>query len=346
MTLGIGDRLSPSAAGTLQGDAPEPPAGSVSGWDAERLWTDQDLLRIRDLRTYFIAREGTVKAVDGIDLAVQAGCTLCIVGETGSGKSITGRSIMRLVDPPGRIVSGSIQWRPRLDAPWIDLAAKAVPNSELRRRRGREIGMVFQEPMAALSPMYTIGTQFVEAIRVHLLVSRKEAWERGVEALRRARIGDPEACMAAYPFQLSGGMCQRAMIAIALCCGPSLLIADEPTTALDVTTQAKILDLLAERQRQDGMAMVFITHDLGVVAQMADTVAVMHNGRVVEYGPTDGIFADPQHAYTRRLLAASSVLFHSHHGVGLPGGEVCPAAEPACLPAAEPAPALLLHVRI
>ena len=148
--------------------------------------------------------------------------------------------------------------------------------------------MVFQEPMAALSPMYTIGVQFVEAIRVHLPVSRKEAWERGVEALRRARIGDPESCMAAYPFQLSGGMCQRAMIAIALCCAPSLLIADEPTTALDVTTQAKILDLLLERQRQDGMAMIFITHDLGVVAQVADTVAVMHHGRIVEYGPSDG----------------------------------------------------------
>ncbi|MET9020817.1 ABC transporter ATP-binding protein [Actinopolymorpha sp. NPDC004070] len=260
------------------------------------------LLRITDLHTHFTSREGVVRAVDGVDLTVPKGRTVCVVGESGCGKSVTARSILQLVDRPGAIAGGRIDWRPSTDAGWTDLAKLDPRGEEIRRVRGAEIGMVFQEPMASLSPMYTVGDQLIEAIQLHLQLPRQEARERAVAQLRRVGIPQPERRMDAYPFQLSGGMCQRVMIAIALSCDPALLIADEPTTALDVTTQARILDLLKDLQDQTGMAMVFITHDLGVVAEIADEVTVMYLGKVAEHGTVREIFDEPKHPYTQALL--------------------------------------------
>ncbi|TDD67525.1 ABC transporter ATP-binding protein [Jiangella aurantiaca] len=264
---------------------------------------DGPLLEIDGLATRFFTREGTVRAVDGVSLSVPRGATVCVVGESGCGKSVTARSVLGLVDEPGRIVGGRILWRPG-DGDPVDLAA-LDPNSErMRRIRGGEISMVFQEPMASLSPMHTVGSQLVEAIRLHLPLGRAEAHDRAVDLLRRVGIPRPEERMDAYSFQLSGGMCQRVMIAIALACDPALLIADEPTTALDVTTQARIIDLLRDLQAQSGMSMLFITHDLGVVAEIADEVVVMYLGTVVERGGVDEIFHDPKHPYTRALLGS------------------------------------------
>ncbi|MFC7405451.1 dipeptide ABC transporter ATP-binding protein [Georgenia alba] len=265
--------------------------------------TDEDrpLLQVEGLRTYFDTPDGEVKAVDGVDLTVPAGRTLCVVGESGCGKSITARSVLQLVDPPGRIVDGSAWWS-RADGSTVDLAALETDGEEIRQVRGGEIGMVFQEPMASLSPMYTVGAQLTEAIRLHRDVTREVAREIGLGLLRRVGIPRPEDRFDVYPFQLSGGMAQRVMIAIALACDPALLIADEPTTALDVTTQARILDLLKDLQRENGMAILFITHDLGVVAEMADEVTVMYLGKVVEHGTVEQIFTEPKHPYTRALL--------------------------------------------
>jgi peptide/nickel transport system ATP-binding protein len=260
------------------------------------------LLRITNLRTHFNTHEGLVKAVDGVSLEVPQGKTVCVVGESGCGKSVTARSILQLVERPGRIVDGSIEWRPDLESEWVDLAKLDPRGERMRRIRGPEIGMVFQEPMASLSPMYTVGAQLIEAILLHEKVSPEEARDRAINQLRRVGIPQPERRIDAYPFQLSGGMCQRVMIAIALACDPALLIADEPTTALDVTTQARILDLLQDLQDQTGMSMVFITHDLGVVAEIADEVTVMYLGRVAEHGTVEQIFEDPKHPYTQALL--------------------------------------------
>lgn len=260
------------------------------------------LLEVQNLKTHFDLDGRVVKAVDGVSFSVEQGRCLCLVGESGSGKSITARSILGLVEAPGRIVYGKIGWSGTGEQ--VDLAALDPRSDQMRAIRGSQIAMVFQEPMASLSPMYTIGAHLIEAIRIHKDVTKKEAAELGVDLLDRVGIKDPAARMSNYSFQLSGGMCQRAMIAIALSAEPKLLIADEPTTSLDVTTQARIIRLLRELQAERDLAMLFITHDFGVVAEMADEVAVMRRGVVVENGLVDQVFHDPQHRYTKRLLAA------------------------------------------
>ena len=259
------------------------------------------LLSVRDLRTSFFQDEGTTHAVDGASFDVAPRKTLGIVGESGCGKSVTAQSILRIVDRPGRIVAGEIVLT-RADGSEVDLV-KLKPNSpEMRSIRGGDIGLVFQEPMTSFSPVHTIGAQLVEAVLLHNAVSKKDARHRGIEALRSVGIPKPERRIDEYSFELSGGLRQRAMIAVALSCDPRLLIADEPTTALDVTTQAQILDLLRKLQRERGMAIMLITHNLGVVAEMADDVVVMYLGRVVEQGKVDDIFHDPKHPYTKALL--------------------------------------------
>jgi peptide/nickel transport system ATP-binding protein len=259
------------------------------------------LLSVRDVRTYFFQDEGTVKAVDGASFDVQTGKTLGIVGESGCGKSVTTQSILRLVEKPGRIVNGEIHLR-QADGKVVDLVQLQPNSAEMRAIRGGEIGLVFQEPMTSFSPVHTIGDQIIEAIRLHMPVGKAEARKIGIEALRSVGIPKPERRIDEYSFELSGGLRQRAMISVALSCSPRLLIADEPTTALDVTTQAQILDLLRNLQNKNGMAIMLITHNLGVVAEMADDVVVMYLGRVVEEGPVDDIFHKPLHPYTRALL--------------------------------------------
>jgi len=258
------------------------------------------VLSVRDLRTYFFADEGVTKAVDGAFFNLYAGRTLGIVGETGCGKSVTARSILRIVDRPGRIVSGEILLRRRDTI--VDLVQLEPDGDEIRQIRGGEIGLVFQEPMTSFSPVHTIGDQIIEAIRLHLKMSYTAARERAIELLSNVGVGRPEGRLAEYSWQLSGGLRQRAMIAMALAAGPKILIADEPTTALDVTTQAQILDLLQRLQQESQMSIMFITHDLGVIAEMADDVVVMYLGRVVEQGPVDQIFHAPKHPYTQALL--------------------------------------------
>jgi len=266
--------------------------------------TTQSLLRVRGLRTYADVPGGVLRVLDGVDLEVGRGRTVCIVGESGCGKSMTARSILRLVPPPLRFAGGEVLLRGR-DGIETDLARLAPYGRELRAIRGRDIGMIFQEPMSALSPVHTIGNQMAEAIRLHEKVSRQEVRSRSIEMLQRVGLPRPDQRLDAYSFQLSGGMRQRAMIAMALVCGPALLIADEPTTALDVTTQAQILDLMRELRADLGMSILLITHDLGVVAEMADEVAVMYLGLVVERGPVDEVFHDPRHPYTRALLRSN-----------------------------------------
>jgi oligopeptide/dipeptide ABC transporter ATP-binding protein len=258
------------------------------------------LLDLRDLRTTFATDDGLVRAVDGVSLSVPAGQTLAIVGESGSGKSVTGLSIMGLIpNPPGRIVGGEILFR-RRDGKTQDLVK--VPRSEMLKLRGKEISMIFQEPMTSLNPVFTIGDQIAESVRLHLGKSRREARDHACNMLELVEIPAARRRLDEYPHQLSGGMRQRAMIALALACRPSLLIADEPTTALDVTIQAQILTLLAKLQTELGMSILFVTHNLGVVAQIAHQVVVMYCGRVVESGPVDALFARPMHPYTRGLL--------------------------------------------
>ncbi|MFC4948204.1 ABC transporter ATP-binding protein [Pseudonocardia sp. GCM10023141] len=259
------------------------------------------LLEVRDLHTHFATRTGAIRAVDGVDLTIEHGRTLCLVGESGSGKSLTALSIMGLVDPPGRVLPGT-----RIVFDGRDLAGAS--EAELRHLRGDEISMIFQEPMSSLNPAHTVGRQIAEAVRLHRDVSAPQARERAVEMLRLVGVPAPERRADDHPHKLSGGMRQRVMIAMALACDPKLLIADEPTTALDVTIQAQILDLMRRLRDELGMAMLLITHDLGVVAEMADDVAVMYGGRIVERGPVAEVFRRPQHPYTEALLRSIPVL--------------------------------------
>ncbi len=270
------------------------------------------VLEIENLVTEFPTRRGVFRAVDDVTLTVRHGKTLCVVGESGSGKSVTARSVLQIVDHPGRIASGRVLLHRHRTAraqeggeeDTLDLAKLPPRGNEMRAIRGRDVAMIFQEPMSALSPVHTIGNQIVEAIRLHETMSKKAAWARAVDLLRQVEIPNPEAAAKRYTFEYSGGMRQRAMIAMAIACNPSVLIADEPTTALDVTIQAEIIDLLRKLQADTGMGLMFITHDMGVVAEIADEVAVMHNGRVVERGEPLAIFERPQEPYTQRLLDA------------------------------------------
>jgi len=259
------------------------------------------LLDVRGLRTHFFTDGGVVKSVEDVSFTLDAGETLAVVGESGSGKSVTSLSIMGLIpDPPGRIVGGEILFRKR-DATIVDLAR--LPQRELRRLRGRDIAMIFQEPMTSLDPVFTIGDQIAEAVALHLGLDRRAARKRALDMLELVEIPAAAQRIREYPHQLSGGMRQRVMIALALSCNPSLLIADEPTTALDVTIQAQILALLDKLRRDIGMGVLFITHNLGVVAEIADRVVVLYAGRVVEEAGVHALFRAPRHPYTRGLLA-------------------------------------------
>src|SRR2546421_1466526 len=252
------------------------------------------LLDVRDLCTSFFLEGGEARAVDGVSFALDAGRVLGLVGESGCGKSVTALSLMRLVPPPGRIVGGKVSFDGR------DLLT--LPEREMRTVRGAGLAMIFQEPMTSLNPVLTVGSQIAEAVRLHRPVSRREAWERAVELLAEVGIPEPARRARDHPHRLSGGMRQRVMIAMAISCEPRALIADEPTTALDVTIQAEILDLLRALREQRGMAVLLITHDLGVVAEQADEVAIMYAGRIVEHAATADLFADPRHPYTEALL--------------------------------------------
>jgi ABC-type dipeptide/oligopeptide/nickel transport system ATPase component len=251
-----------------------------------------NLLEVHNLQTHFFTDEGVVKAVDGVSFSIPRGKTLCVVGESGCGKSITARSILQVVDRPGRIVGGDIIFRPE-PGQAVNIAQLDPRSAEIRAIRGKDITMIFQEPMSSLSSLYTIGNQIIEAIRWHLPLSKQEARQLAIQTLGKVGIPRPAELIDAYSFELSGGMRQRAMIAMALVCEPKLLIADEPTTALDVTTQANILDLIRDLQRDMGMSVMFITHDLGVVAEIADEVAVMYLGAIVERGSVSRFLTVP-----------------------------------------------------
>ncbi len=265
------------------------------------------LLQVRDLCTYFPVRNGLLKAVDGVSFDVERGKTLCVVGESGSGKSVTARSILQIVDEPGRIMGGSMLLQ-RPNGSSVDLARLDRRGREIRNIRGAEIAMIFQEPMSSLSPVHTVGNQIMEVLRLHLKMSKDQARARCVELLTQVEIPNPDKAVDRYTFEFSGGMRQRVMIAMALACKPALLIADEPTTALDVTTQAEILDLIKQLQVSQGMAVMFITHDMGVVAEIADQVIVMNHGKVVETGPVDAIFHAAQDPYTQMLIGSVTKL--------------------------------------
>ena len=269
---------------------------------------EKPLLEISGLKTVFPTDDGIVNAVNDVSFKIDRGQTVGIVGESGCGKSITGLSLLQLVPSPGRIEAGEIQFYRNSEDNPLDIA-QVSPKSELMRQiRGNEIAIIFQEPMTSLNPVYTIGNQIAEAIILHEQVDKKTGRERAIEMIARVGIPAPTQRVDEYPHQLSGGMRQRVMIAMALCCSPTLLIADEPTTALDVTIQAQVLGLMQELQAEMGMAIMLITHDLGVIADLADEVVVMYAGRVVEKGTVDDIFYNPLHPYTQGLLKSIPVL--------------------------------------
>lgn len=259
------------------------------------------LLEVHNLKTYFVSKQSTVKAVDGVDFVVEQGRVLCIVGESGSGKSVTSLSLMRLIQgPQGRIVDGEILLEGR------DLLH--LTERQMSDIRGNEIGMIFQEPMSALNPVMKIGDQIGEVLVRHRHMSWREARSRAADLLKSVGLPRADEMVHEYPHQLSGGMRQRAMIAMAMACQPKLLIADEPTTALDVTIQAQVLDLMRALQKETGTAIILVTHDLGVVAEMADDVVVMYAGQIVESGPADAVFDEPLHPYTRALMDSIPVI--------------------------------------
>ena len=276
---------------------------------------NDNLLSIKNLSTHFHTEQGLVKAVQDVSFDIPKGKTLAVVGESGCGKSVTALSIMRLIPwPPGKIVEGEILF----DGESLLHASE----DRMRHIRGNDIAMIFQEPMTSLNPVFTVGNQIIEVVKLHQKKSGHEALEIAVEMMRKVGIADPERRVGEYPHQMSGGMRQRVMIAMALCCGPELLIADEPTTALDVTIQAQILELLRDLQRQEGMSIMMITHDLGVVAENADEVVVMYASRVAEKAAAEELFAKPLHPYTRGLLKSLPKLGEKKERLDVIGGSV------------------------
>ncbi|MEW6402413.1 MAG: ABC transporter ATP-binding protein [Chloroflexota bacterium] len=276
---------------------------------------NENLLEIKNLKTYFFTREGVVKAVDGVDFHVKVGEIFGLVGESGCGKSVTSLSILRLVNRPGRVVEGTMNFQGHN---LLDLT-----ELEMKKVRGNRISMVFQQPLPSLDPVYKVGDQIIEALRVHEKMDKPKAWKRAVELLNLVGIPDAERRAHCYPYEFSGGMAQRVMIAMALACEPDLLIADEPTTALDVTIQAQILELMCELRSRLGMAVILITHDLGVVAEMADRVAVMYAGRIVEEATVESLFAQPLHPYTRGLIESLPILDQTKERLNIIPGVVC-----------------------
>jgi len=262
---------------------------------------EEIILEVNNLKTYFKLDEGILKAVDGVDFQLRKGKTLGIVGESGSGKSVTTKAVLQIVDTPGE-VEGEIKYRRRNSGEIVDIGKLHPKGKEVRDIRGGEISMIFQEPMKAFSPIHTIGNQLMEAIQLHNTKDEKEARKVAIDVLEKVGMSNPKQRIDQYPHELSGGMRQRAMIAMALCCSPSILIADEPTTALDLTVQAQVLDLINNLKENFGSAVIFITHDLGVIAEMADDVAVMYLGKVVEYTDVDTLFFGALHPYTQGLL--------------------------------------------
>jgi oligopeptide transport system ATP-binding protein len=305
------------------------------------------ILEIKNLKTYFYLEKSTVRALDGVNLTLNRKSTLGLVGESGCGKSIMAMSVMRLIpSPPGKIVNGQINFYRKGSQEIIDIVKLDPHGAEMRSIRGREIAIVFQEPMTSLNPLYTVGDQIAEAVRVHQKVGRKEALDRALEMLTKVQISTPKQRLKEYPHQLSGGMRQRVMIALALSCNPSILIADEPTTALDVTVQAQILDLMNQLKADLDASIILITHNLGVVSQMAAQVAVMYLGKIVEYAGTSELFHHPLHPYTVALLRSVPVLGRKGKNVlrpikgmvptptevipGCPFEPRCPNAMPVC----------------
>lgn len=275
--------------------------------------TADPILEIKDLQTYFFLEKSTVRSVDGVNLTLPRQSTLGLVGESGCGKSVLSMSIMRLIpSPPGKIVGGHINLHRKLNNEIVDIASLDAKGSEMRRIRGGEIAIVFQEPMMSLNPLYTVGDQIAEVVELHQKMTHKEALDRAFEMLTKVQISAPKQRLHEYPHQLSGGMRQRVMIALALSCNPSILIADEPTTALDVTVQSQILDLMNKLQEDVGASIIIITHNLGVVSQMADQVAVMYLGKIVEYAETSELYHHPLHPYTKGLLNSVPVLGRKH----------------------------------